>query len=421
MKTKFFAISMLLCTVLANVACGCVDPKPNEDKDSIDSDSVNLNADAVVKPSSATLLFDASGSMHGYLKSIGDSRFIGVISFFENMSKKTIVRLYGKEEGKTIEKEEFNQMLNNGKIEWSNESNLKAMVGSMKSHVNGGDDVCFLVTDGILSGSDSEINSSPDKSYNIKMRQKMSVDIRSMFDEKDSCLSVLIVRYNAKFNGMYSCYNNEGKNLINKERPFFVIALGKWCYVKYLEETLNEKKGADRITTPYEDIIMIGDMRSYQKMKLSPADGLNPKKGKMVIKKDFRDGSVVLSADLGSLPDYMQTDNYMNANIEMSVQHGAKSEKSLDKDYYEVSVDGANGKKKLRLTIKSSQLKDSKLTFRLKYTLPEWIETKSDDNDLDIAINPIKLGKTFNLKYFVEGFTALSEEKYIKEQSVEFK
>ena len=141
----------------------------------------------------------------------------------------------------------------------------------------------------------------------------------------------------------------------------------------------------------------------------------------MIIKKEFRNENVALSADLGVLPAYMQTDDYMNSNIELYVQHGQKAEKVLDKDYYEVSVNSVNGKKILRLNVKSSQLKDSKLTFRLKYTLPEWIEAKSDDNDLDIATNPAKLGKTFNLKYFISGFTTLHNGKYIKEQSLDFK
>ena len=141
----------------------------------------------------------------------------------------------------------------------------------------------------------------------------------------------------------------------------------------------------------------------------------------MIIKKEFRNESVALSADLGALPDYMQTDNYLNANIEMHIQHGQKSAKLLDKDYYEVSVNSYNGKKMLRLNIKSSQLKDSKLIFRLKYSLPEWIDVRSDENDLDIKTNPVKLEKTFNLKYFVAGFTPLHKGKYIKEQSLDFK
>lgn len=429
MKNKRFIRSMLLCTALIYVI-GCgerpskTNPEPEPDPEPSDSIKTTKNGqrDTVpAAPVSATLLFDASGSMRGYLNSSGDSRFIGVISYFENISSNTDIRLYGKKESNTIEKTEFDRMLNNGKVEWSNESDLKEMVSSMISHIERGKDVCFLLTDGILSGSDADIKNSPDRSYNIRMRQKMSEDLSAMLGKKADNFSALIVRYKAKFNGTYSSYNNDRKRLINKDRPFFVIALGRWKHIKYIEQKLSQMKLAYGTTTPYEDIIMIGDTCSFHKIKLSAAEGLNPKEGKLVIKKEFRNENITLSADLGALPAYMQTKDYMNTNIEMYVRHGRKAGKILDKEHYEISVDHANGKKTLRLSIKSSQLKDTKLTFKLKYALPEWIETKSDDNDSDISSNPVKQDKTFNLKYFVTGFTALHNGMYIKEQSLDFK
>lgn len=217
MKTKHFIIPMLFCAALVNIACGgktTPGPKSESGNDTIDTTPQRIVVvDTIVrKPSTSTLLFDASGSMHGYLNSSGDPRFIGVISHFENMSGNTVVRLYGKEEGNPIERTDFDRMLNNRKIEWSNESDLKAMVRSMIGHVGGGDDICFLLTDGILSGSDADINDSPDKSYNIRMRQKMSEDLSSLLSEKKGEICALIARYNAKFNGKYSCYNNDGKS-----------------------------------------------------------------------------------------------------------------------------------------------------------------------------------------------------------------
>lgn len=425
MKAKHFIIPMLLCAALVSIACGGnsnSDTKSGTQTDTTDTTQSRVVVDTIVrKPSSSTLLFDASRSMHGYLNSSGDSRFIGVISHFENMSGNTVVRLYGKEEGNPIERTDFDRMLNNRNIKWSDESDLKAMVRSMTGHVGGGDDVCFLLTDGILSGSNADIKASPGRSYNIRMRQKMSEDLSSLLSDKKGKLCALIARYNAKFNGRYSYYNNDWETLTNKERPFFVIAIGKWGCIKYIEKELHEAKTANGITTPYEDIVVIGDAYSYQKIKLSAAEGLNPKDGKLVIKKEFRHESVALSADLGVLPAYMQTDDYLNSNIELYVQHGKKAKKVLDKDYYEVSVNSVNGKRTLRLNVKSSQLKDAKLTFRLKYALPEWIEAKSDDDDSDIATKPAKLGKTFNLKYFISGFTALHDGKYIKEQILDFK
>ena len=428
MKTKQFAITMLFCIALANMGCGGKSGKTGGKSGKVDTTVVDTTietseakCDTVVsKPNSATLLFDASGSMHGYLNS-SDSRFIGVVSAFVNMPNQTVARLYGTNEGDPINKDVFDSKLNKRDIAWSNESDLMAMVGSMISHVETGDDVCLLVTDGILSGSDADIKASPDRGYNIQNREKMSQDLIAKLGSKTGNLCALAVRYNAKFNGKYSCYNNSAQKLVNKERPFFVFVLGKWGRIKYIENKLNEIKTSNGVSTPYEDIVMIGDAVSYKKMKLSAAEGLNPKDGKLIIKKEFRSESIALSSDLGVLPAYMCTEDYFNSNIELFVQYGQNTQKPLDKKYYEVSVDKGNTKTMLKLSVKSSQLKDAKLTFKLKYALPEWIEQKSDDNDLDIASNPSKLGKTFNLKYFMAGFAALHEGKYIKEQNLEFK
>lgn len=424
MKIKTLIYPALLYLTIFFVGCKGQTAKEAGDSDSIDNDSTKTEIDKVKEtdkePQSAVLLFDASGSMQGYLNSKDDSRFVGVISAFENIANNTEICLYGKTEGKPMDKENFDVMLNKRKIEWSNESNLKAMVESMIGHVDN-DKVCFLVTDGILSGSDADIKGSPDGSYNIKMRQKMSEDILALFRNQTNKLSALIVRYKAKFNGIYSCYNNEGKSLQNKERPFFVIALGKWNNIKFIEKKLNEVGNVKGVSTPYEDILMIGDSVSYQKVHLTPAEGINIKNKEYIIKKDYKNENIVLSADLMSLPAYMQSENYMKDNTELLIKHGNQNQKLLDKEYYEVEVNNQGGKYKLKLRVKASQLKNSEIVFKLKYSLPEWIGQKSDDNDLDIASNATKQSKTFNLKFLIAGFTSLHNGKYIKEQNLKFK
>lgn len=420
MKTNFLFKLLLLSAILGYVACeGC----RGEDKDkTVPLPPMPKDSDSIAQPSSATFLFDISGSMKGYLQSSDDSRFLGVTTFFENIPSKVVVfRLYGKKEGEPIERVKFNRMLNDGSIKWSDESDLIAMVRSMKAHVDTGDHISFLLTDGILSGSDADIRNSPDSSYNKIMRQTMSENLSHLFSSPKDSLCVLIVRYKAKFRGYYSCYNNSYKILDNKDRPFFIIALGKWKYVKYVEQKLIEVKAAnDGIATPYEDILMLGDACSYQKVKLSAAEGLNPKDGRLVIKKGYLKESIALSADLRQLPAYMQTLDYMKANIELYVKRASKKEEiAIDKDYYEISVDDA--KKQLRISIKATQVKESKLIFKLKYAQPEWVEAKSDDDDSDIKRNPLKLDKTFNLKYLVAGFKNIQKGKYIREQTLEIK
>lgn len=88
METKKTVILMLLYTALMSVGCGEKGKSTKDVYEDLDTTKLiecervsmqHLSDTIAVKPNSATLLFDASGSMHGYLKS-SDDRFIGVIS-----------------------------------------------------------------------------------------------------------------------------------------------------------------------------------------------------------------------------------------------------------------------------------------------------------------------------------------------------
>lgn len=431
MKVERMVLLLSVCSTLVSVGCYGPDGKTEKKCSACDTctcdtctcDTLKKQSpieEKAEKPASATLLFDASVSMKGYLDA-NDSRFIGVVSSFENMPSAIRNSMYGTKEESPLDAQAFDGKLQRRDIAWSGESDLKAMVQSAVKHIDAGDDVCFIVTDGILSGSNEQINSSPDRGFNKINREKMANDISAILKSHSGKLSALIVRYNAKFNGTYSCYNNAECPLYNKERPFFVLALGKWSAIKYIEDELNQTKARNGIKTPYEDIVMIGDLPSYQKIKLSPSEGLNPKDGVLVIKRGYRTEKVVVSADLSALPAYMQTEEYMKDNIELYVQRGEQSRKAIGADAYKVEVGEVNGKPKLKLHVDGSLLPDSKLFFKLKYELPKWVELKSDDDDSDIRTNVSKLGKTFNLKYLVAGFESIYDGEYIKEQTLVFK
>ena len=377
------------------------------------------------KPQSAMLLFDASISMKGYLTSSQDSRFRGVISSFLTFAPQVKCYLYGERQSPAIEKQDFKNKLDNRDIAWSSESDLITMVETMTKHVEQTGNLCFLVTDAIMSGSNEQISNSPNKSFNIIHREEMSNELASIIEKYADSMSALIVRYKAKFDGKYSCYNNAPKTLTNKDRPFFMIVLGKWEHVKYIEEKLKTTKSQSSLKTAYSNLVMIGDQPSYSKISLSYSEGIktNPSQSnKLIIKKEFRQNNIVLSSDVSALPDYMQAVEYMNQNVDFIVEYRNKAPKPLDNSCYDISINQENGKTIMKLSIKASRIIGSKLTFRLKYALPEWINQYSDDDDSDISNSNLdKLNKTFNLKYFVVGFTHLQKEQYIKEQVLEFK
>lgn len=421
MRRFLVPVTLLLITL---VSCKENPPKPEEntDNDSICTLSVSID-ESPITPQKAALLFDVSVSMKGYLNSAKDSRFQGVISNFLNIANNTNVHLFGTKEEKAISRNDFEDLLTTRKINWSQESNIIAMVETMKKHANSGNDVCFLVTDAILSGSNKDISNSPGRSYNIKRRESMSNDLLSKLQESANSLSALIIRYKANFDGVYSCYNNSPKKMLNKERPFFVIALGKWEYIKFIESRLKNAKMKQDGSTPYSDILMIGDKISYSKLGITYGEGLKAtQKKSFTIKNEAKNiGEIELkSTNLDSLPDYMQEEDYLKDNIELYVKYNQQADaKLIEKDKYTISLD--NNKNIFSIKLKPSIVRNCDLTLKLKYELPKWVTIWSDDDDTDITSNVIEMEKTFNLRWLVRGFTALNDCEYVKVETVKIK
>lgn len=417
----------MICFILG----GCSSDKKNISED-IKSDLVNdslpivrdekIEKDiTIVRPNKALLLLDISTSMKGYIDAAKDPRFSGIISSFLYLPTKIDVRLFDTKEQPSLSTENFLNKLNARAITWSSESNLKSMLATMVQHVKTkSDDVCFLLTDGIMSGSNEQVRNSPDRAYSVRYRTVMSNGIKELFSDSNFEMSALIIRYKSKFKGTYYCYTNDKITITEKERPFYVIAIGEWQYIKYIEGEILKNEQGD--IGRYDNILILGDKLPYE-MKISHGNGIktnSSKKDRLIIEKSARSGQVRLTADLNNVPQYMQTATYMKANTELFIKHGIQEIKRFDSNYYDIEVETMEKGSRLVLVIDANQLRGSQLTYKLKYTLPEWITTMSCDDDRLMYKEPSMLEQTFNLKYFVDGFMPLNKGKYVKEQVLTF-
>lgn len=369
-------------------------------------------------PESSMMLMDISVSMKGYLGS-GDSRFKGVIASYLNVSKnEPTISLFGNTEESLISKDDFISKLNNkSSISWSHESDLKGMLKSMVNHCDE-NDLCFLLTDGILSGSNKQISESFQRKFNIENREWLSSEIKNIFKGNDS-ISALIVKYNANFNGTYSCYNNDSRSISNRDRPYYIVALGKWAFIKYLEEELMNSK-SKVLDKPYDNYALFGDENTYKKLKFSYNSGIKgiDKEGYMIIKSDVRQGGdVILSTDVTLLPSYMRTPIYWNNHLELSIMKKGESGKPISKDKYSVTLDS----KICKVSIPAYILTGRELNISLRYDIPSWINEYTDENDLNITSDLHKMTQTFNLKYFAEGLAALQNNENVINQTIKFK
>lgn len=427
MNTKHKLTLLFIGILTLASSCG----SKGKDAGGVDSDSLNNEDSAIAaktpsmlkpeRPQNSLFIMDISKSMIGYFGS-GDSRLLGVVNSYLNLSTSDpVIHWYGVKETSGVQKKDFVNITKKD-IEWSDESDISAMLQSMVGQ-SGKYNLTFLLTDGILSGSNKQIANSKDRKYNIENREWMAGEIGKLFQGRDS-LAALVVMYEATYNGKYSCYNNDSRTLKEKIRPYYMFIIGQWQYVKYVEDQLLSENSSV-LNKPYKQYAFFGDERTYEKIKFSYKSGIKGiENGKHVIKTNAKkdNGTVEFTSDVSMLPNYMKCQDYWNKNLRLFVQEERKLEKELIADAYSVSIDTiSNNKIICTLSITASKLSRRNLNVRLQYSAPEWIDKYSDDDDLDILVNPSDLNKTFNLKYLMHGFTKFQDSILVSNQTIEFK
>lgn len=389
--------------------------------DSISTDSsmaASKSSLSTHKINKGLLFLDISESMKGYTRT-EDPTFFGVLSDFIYMDEDVIPYFYGKDkEEKSIEdiKNAIN-ILNSKKFDWADESKLADMVKDIvRAIANGSVSWGVIVSDGIMSGSNEDINSRPDKGYNLANRDVLANEIEASFRGKRD-LSALILRYVASFEGIYYCYNNDTMSLKAK-RPFFAILIGKTWKMEELSRKIERNLVAN-------EVLFGGGM---------PFDiSLHPLR--LIPDKEYRykidgDDDLVLVANITKLPDYMKNKEYMERHLvlERITTHGRKFP-------MEKGSRGNDGKKHGRYEVsdintESMQIKISNpvtlrrhiLTASIAYELPSWIKECSSDKDTAIAKNNEEQRRTFNFRYFAEAFKGLNQGNMVNQQdSIKFK
>ena len=351
-----------------------------------------------VQPTTGILFFDASGSMGGYLQAENEPRFIGAVSEMYKLVPQLKACLHGiVPEDDTLSCSDFIDKLNKRQIKWKPESEMNSMMSTLMSST---DDIAILVTDGIMSGTSAQTDPTKGgkRSYSIDNRDLMKNVIYNIVRAEADSNAILIVRAVSKFTGQYYPYYNTPPTYIsNQERPFFIICTGKKRYVKWINQQLARE--ADAASW---QMLLLGDDYS---------DCFTPKYGKglktqgsKVAYENRNNKTFELEFNISELPDYMQTAEYMSQNLTFSYnllgQRPTIIEPKLDID---------STRKCLKVEVERITLLEDggELHYQLSYNLPTWVETLSTDDDSGI---PDPLCRTFNLKYFIMGLTAINQK-----------
>lgn len=359
---------------------------------------------------------DASSSMKGYLGASSDDRFIGTLAAFM-YSAPTEVRLFGTQEGKALTSSQFEQQLNKKSIQWSAESDLTKMISSLIQRISSGyASYGILITDGIMSGSNSEIQREPN--YNKTRRGLLTQKILNVFkmykegpDNKQ--LSAIVIQYTSSFSGKYYDYKNTNITLNNKERPYYAIIFVESEDCKSYLQTLEQN---DALKS-YANIYIIGE--SQPEIKILPyketashvSGGLQLNSA--AIKKNG--GNLALTVNIQRLPNYMRDAEFIQNNLEL-IKVMDKDEQVISPERYTLEV----ASNRVVLSINPNYVKGSntKIKVKIKNSLPMWIELSSSDDDSQIANDEIELGRTFNFKYLMDGFKPLHTYTDIASQEI---
>jgi len=293
---------------------------------------------------------------------------------------------------------------------------------------SGTNDVNVFITDGIMSGTDNQINSNPQ--FNLEQRAFLSSRIQTVFSQsRNSGWGLVVYAFTSEFKPdklrrlAYFTYNNSKSYNTFSQRPFYIYVFGK---KELVEQAKSKIENNNHINKQIKEKSYFGlNTNSITKFSLYKTHlESNVKrrcriKGNGVICKETpseeKPVEFAIGLDLSKLPEYMQDDNYLNHHKVKLNNNLAKVEWKFKKvdDNFINSLNKTREKPKalscgcthyIEVKLSGVYANKATLNFKVSNEPDKWYEEWSTNDDSDIATNSTTQQKTFNLKYLMEGF-----------------
>lgn len=173
------------------------------------------------KPVKVKVYIDNSSSMEGYFNSLNSSPIIEVLSgiqqFFGKMDNN--IQGYYVDKQKNFANYSLDSLIADLTIKklrnYQDSYQLDQLIGRMVNDFKKDNKtklISFLITDGIPSGSNEEINHSINRSFNKQSASALQYRIASKFYGTNS-IAVSVYLFMSGFNGRYWYYNNKNNSL----------------------------------------------------------------------------------------------------------------------------------------------------------------------------------------------------------------
>lgn len=398
MRKLIYCFASLLVATISLTGCNKGSSGGGEKTDS-------LPVDTLVDNAKTRIWLDASYSMKGYVDTKGGKRFYGIIGALGNYNTDCDISLFGTNMEQPESYASFKKKLEQQNINWCKESNLASMIKTAVESYS--TDLVFIITDGIMSGSDKQI--SKESTYNKKHCEQLSQEISSSLKGKDVAINVS--QYSLKFTGKYYYYDNSDTKIVEQERPLYIITVGPKEQVDEVINNFFVKN--DMLKT--NNSLTFGDVKMPYDLKMNVSGQNYLSKGKKendftLNKKVLKDvDDITFNIVVSALPPYMRTEEYLKQNGHLQYKKLNAGEDSykdfiIDSDYkYEFSKD------KLSLSISKTKINQLSLRFVLDYTDPSWVKSSSTDDDKTNYSDYT----TFNFEYFMKGLSALNPKGFV--------
>ena len=397
-------MKLILIICASTIICfmvSCNNQNKNGNNDDMPSSQDTISCDTIptnINPKSTVPLVNVymenSGSMQGY-NSNNCNDFTSVISELVSVYGRKNTRGYFYSDGlsEATEADIFADKIAGKKVIYGKSSPLHVIINSI---INKNSSISFLVTDGIMSGTDEQINKN--SLYNKNYREELQ---HSLSDKlKDKQLASSIYQFESNFDGTYYCYDNSKINLKGKKRPFYIIAIGKKEYVNDFKKKIADGKLPDfkplqqvhfgLIDYPYNVPLSAGIFGKRDSSTITVNVSQIRKRGFEIDGKRYLDLSICIP---DSMPPHIIEESYILNNLIAKFNGSPIANEliSFNKDSRTIHI----------YIHQKDILKNNAFECSLKYKLPNWCITCSSSDDKNIAES--LLPTTFNLEYLIKG------------------
>lgn len=372
---------------------------------------VTILGDAPVKnlPKMVRVYLDNTSSMEGYLnpkdKKVLTTDFTDIFTrgIGHSYAGENIEAVYVNKSGnskdvalKTVGFSDFCSMLTAKSIPAGDAFTMNALLDSIVSTAATDtmhSSISFLVTDGILAGTNEEIKKDPNFSLNNagELVRRISDAMRKA---NKNGYGAAIYPFSAKFDGIYYRYDNGKEKLSNTDRPFYMIVIGDKALVKdFAENRISNFSPLNNhsilLTDGCGTIIprLCDDANSEEEtadgvrtFKVTPSEGKVKKDGKARLEFWF---------PVDRFPSHMRDLGAIKKGMKITFDG-----QPLDTASYVLK----GNKVAVPFVIETGSQPEAEVI--LSNSLPAWVDSISISNDSAIKENPLG---TFLFREFVDG------------------